>query len=324
MNVLVVGGAGYLGGAVTDILQQQGYSSRVYDNLLYEDSYRKAGDFCYGDVRDDKRLVPQLKWADAVIWLAAIVGDQACALDPELTTIVNEQSLRILTDNFKGRVVFTSTCSVYGAQNKIIDETAPVKPLSLYAVSKLGAENALRDQNSLIFRLGTLYGISDTYARIRLDLVVNTLTVRAFANNKIIVYGGDQHRPILHVRDAAKSIVKSIEESERGIFNLHSENVRIIDLAERVRQHFPQLVIERTGLRFRDDRTYQVTSEKAKKRLRFAPELTIDDGVEELKRLLEQGRIRNLADRRYANVDHLRTTLNSEPYVVDAEISSGI
>lgn len=324
MNVLVVGGAGYVGGAVTDILQQEGCSLRVYDNLLYEDSYRKPVDFCYGDVRDQKALLPHLKWADAVVWLAAIVGDPACAINPELAQIVNAKCLSILTESFKGRIVFTSTCSVYGAQDSVIDENAPLKPLSLYAISKLNAEKTLQDRNATIFRLGTLYGISDSYSRIRLDLVVNTLTVRAYANKKVIVYGGDQHRPLLHVRDAARAIVDSLEASDTGIFNIHSENVTIIELAERLRRHFPGLIVERTDLRFQDNRTYRVTSDKARKQLGFEPKLTVDDGVEELKLLLEQGRIRNLADRRYANAEYLTLTLGSQPYSIDAEMPNRV
>jgi len=324
MNVLVVGGAGYVGGAVTDILQAEGYSLRVYDSLLYEGSYRKPVDFCFGDLRDEKRLLPHLKWADAVVWLAAIVGDPACALNPELAGIVNGKSLGILTESFKGRIVFTSTCSVYGAQDSVIDETAPLKPLSLYAISKLNAEKTLQDHNSIIFRLGTLYGISDTYSRIRLDLVVNTLTVRAYANNKVIVFGGDQHRPLLHVRDAARAIVDSLKASDVGVFNLHSENMRIIELAERLRRHFPDLIVERTDLRFQDNRTYRVSSDKARKRLGFKPKLTVDDGIEEFKLLLEQGRIRNLADRRYVNAEYLAVTLNSQPHSIDAEMPSRV
>ena len=89
MNVLVVGGAGYIGGAVTDIL----HNARVYDNLLYESEYRKPRKFVLGDIRDKEKLKEQLEWADAVIWLAAIVGDGACAANPELTQEINAESV---------------------------------------------------------------------------------------------------------------------------------------------------------------------------------------------------------------------------------------
>jgi nucleoside-diphosphate-sugar epimerase len=133
MKVLVVGGAGYVGGAVTDILGETGHKFRVYDALLYEESYRKPVDFVYGDIRDTKNLSPHLKWADAVVWLAALVGDGACALHPDVTLEINQSSVEWLTKNFKGRIIFLSTCSVYGAQDGTLNEESAVKPLSVYA-----------------------------------------------------------------------------------------------------------------------------------------------------------------------------------------------
>jgi nucleoside-diphosphate-sugar epimerase len=110
LNVLVVGGAGYIGGSVTDILMQSEHQVRVYDALLYEESYRKPVEFVYGDVRESNKLLPHLKWADAVIWLAALVGDGACALNPEVTGAINQDSVRWLAQNYAGRIIFTSTC----------------------------------------------------------------------------------------------------------------------------------------------------------------------------------------------------------------------
>ncbi|MCE1189525.1 MAG: NAD-dependent epimerase/dehydratase family protein, partial [Ignavibacteria bacterium] len=121
-NILIVGGAGYVGGAITDLIHSKNYNVRVYDNLLYEDSYRKEVEFRYGDVLDRAALAPHLKWADAVVWLAAIVGDGACQLNPDLTIAVNQESVKWLSENFDGRIVFMSTCSVYGAQDKELDE----------------------------------------------------------------------------------------------------------------------------------------------------------------------------------------------------------
>jgi nucleoside-diphosphate-sugar epimerase len=319
-NVLVTGGAGYLGGAVTDLLVQAGHNVRVYDSLLYDDEYLKPVDFEFGDVRDEKRLVQHLHWADTVVWLAAIVGDKASTLNPELTTSVNEKSVELLANRFNGRIIFTSTCSVYGAQESLIDETASLKPLSLYAATKAGAEQKLVGKNAVIFRLGTLYGLSDTYSRIRLDLVVNTLTARAFIGRRITVYGGNQHRPLLHVKDAARAIVDSVEHQHVGIFNLHEVNMRIIDLAQQIQKWFPDLQITRTDLRFQDDRTYQVSSEKAKKAFDFTPRLHVGDGIAELKEVLEKGRLRNIGAARYSNSDQLAALLPSQPYVLDGEI----
>jgi nucleoside-diphosphate-sugar epimerase len=301
MKVLVVGGAGYVGGAVTDILMNAGHEFRVYDALLYEESYRKPVTFFYGDIRDTGRLLPHMKWADAVIWLAALVGDGACALNPEITKSINQDAVQWLAQNFDGRIVFTSTCSVYGAHDKVLDEGSPVGPLSVYASTKLAAEAHLAERNAIIFRLGTLYGVSDLFARIRLDLVVNTLTVRAHRQGKISVFGGDQFRPLLHVRDAAQACVDSLGSTHRGLFNLHRQNVRIQDLAYQVRNHFPDLVIEHTPMKFQDARNYRVNSDKAHVAWGFVPTRSIDEGVEQIKELLDEGRLRDVDNPRYTN-----------------------
>lgn len=301
MNVLVVGGSGYVGGAVTDLLQESRHNVRVYDALLYEESYRKPVDFVFGDVRDRARLAPHLKWADAVVWLAALVGDGACALNPEVTVAINQESVGWLAANFDGRIIFMSTCSVYGAQDAVLDEQSPVNPLSLYASTKLEAEKHLEGRNALIFRLGTLFGVGDRFSRIRLDLVVNTLTVRAHRHGKVSVFGGEQCRPLLHVRDTARAIVDHLETPVTGLFNLHRQNVRIVDLAFQIRNHFQDLEIEQTPMKFQDTRNYRVSSEKAQGQLAFRPTTSIDDGIEEIKELLDTRRLKDVDNPRYTN-----------------------
>jgi nucleoside-diphosphate-sugar epimerase len=301
MNVLVVGGAGYVGGAVTDLLIKSDHDVRVYDALLYEESYRKAVHFVYGDVRDTERLLPHLQWADAVVWLAALVGDGACSLNPEISVEINQNTLGWLTEHFDGRIIFMSTCSVYGAQDAVLDESSPTNPLSVYAATKLAAEEFLLNKNAIVFRLGTLFGVGDQFARIRVDLVVNTLTVRAHRLGKIGVFGGEQFRPLLHVRDAAQAAVDNLTTSHTGVFNLHRQNVRIIDLAYQVRNHFPDLVIEQTPMKFQDARNYRVSSDKATKQWGFRPHVSIDDGIEEVKELLDTGRLKDVDNPRYTN-----------------------
>lgn len=301
MNILVVGGSGYVGGAVTDLLMKSDHTVRVYDALLYEESYRKPVDFVYGDVRDRDRLEVSLKWANAVVWLAALVGDGACALHPEISTSINQESVKWLTERFDGRIVFMSTCSVYGAQDATLDESSPTSPLSIYAATKLAAEGYLEGRNAIIFRLGTLFGVGDLFSRIRLDLVVNTLTVRAHCQGKISVFGGDQFRPLLHVLDAARAVVDNLGTSHTGIYNLHRQNVRIIDLAYQVRNHFPDLVIDQTPMKFQDARNYRVSSDKAQKVLGFRAIHSIDDGIEEVKGLLDSSRLRDIDNPRYTN-----------------------
>jgi nucleoside-diphosphate-sugar epimerase len=301
MKILVVGGAGYVGGALTDLLLETQHQVRVYDALLYEESYRKPVDFAFGDVRNHEKLQPHLDWADVTVWLAALVGDPACALNPDVSIQINQDSVKWLTEHFNGRIIFLSTCSVYGARDGVLDENSPTNPLSVYATTKLEAEKYLADKNALIFRLGTLFGVGDVFSRIRLDLVVNTLAVRAFNVGKITVFGGDQFRPLLHVCDAAKTIVENLTTKHTGIHNLHRQNVRIVDLAYQVRNHFPDLIIESVERKFEDTRNYRVSSDKAKTALGFNPIHSIDSGIEEIKSLLEQGRLRDIENPRYTN-----------------------
>lgn len=305
-----MGGAGYVGGALTDVLARTGHQQRVFDSLLYEESYRKPVDFVLGDIRDGEALKPHLEWADTVVWLAALVGDGACAMDEELTREINEKCVERLAQTFKGRIIFTSTCSVYGAQEGLLDESSPLNPLSLYAQTKLAAEKPLLDRNALVFRLGTLFGVGDAFARIRLDLVVNILTVKACLYNRISVFGGDQYRPLLHVRDVAQAIADNIDSPHKGLFNLHSVNVRITDLAEMFNRHFPGLDVQKTTVKFQDSRNYRVTSAKAERVLGFKPKWDLEEGMLELKRLIQENRIKNVAIPRHSNQRFLKEFLD--------------
>jgi len=300
VNILVVGGAGYVGGAV--VTQLRNYSDcnvRVFDSLLYEDTYRREVPFILGDVRDRDALRKALDGIDAVIWLAAIVGDGACTVDPEVTRDVNYRSLRTLRDLFDGQVVFTTTCSVYGANQGILTEESEVSPLSLYAETKLRAEEILADR-ALMYRFGTLFGVGDQFTRLRLDLVVNTLTARACTQGHIKVFGGDQYRPLLHVQDAARMLIEGAYYNDVGTYNLHSQNVRIVDLAHQVRNHFEDLEIESEEMSFEDSRNYRVSSQRARDHLGFEPVKTIDDGILEVRDIV-MNRIKDADDPRYSN-----------------------
>ena len=305
MKVLVVGGAGYIGGALTDLLSPDDYAVRVYDALLYEESYRKPVDFVFGDIRDHDRLLPHLRWADVVVWLAALVGDGACALNPDVSVEVNEASVQRLSRDFHGRIVYLSTCSVYGAQDGVLDEQSAIQPLSVYAATKYAGEKALEQSNAIIFRLGTVFGVGDQFSRIRVDLVVNVLTVRAATKGEITVFGGDQFRPLIHVRDVAHAIMENLAGPHTGVYNLHRQNVRIVDLAYQIRNHFPDIVINRSEMKFQDARNYRVSSEKARRELGFSPRYSIDHGIGEIKELVETRRLKDLNSPRYANQSFL-------------------
>lgn len=306
MKILIVGGAGYVGGVVTDLLIKNKYNVTVYDSLLYEDQYMKDCPFILGDVRDESKLKGLFNKFDTVVWIAALVGDGACNIDPKLTNEINFKSVEFLSQNFNGRIVFFSTCSVYGAQNQLLNENSSVNPLSLYASTKLKAENALKNKNAIIFRLGTLFGVSDKFARLRMDLVVNTLTAKAFIENKINVFGGEQYRPLLHVRDAAKAIHESISSKEVGIFNLSLDNFKIIDIANAIKDHFPSLEILIEDIPFQDTRNYRVDNSKSLNLLNFKADILLLDGIKEIKKLLMETRIKDINNPRYTNQKYLQ------------------
>jgi nucleoside-diphosphate-sugar epimerase len=238
--------------------------------------------------------------------LAALVGDPACTLNEALTIQINKKSVQFVRDNYDGRIVYMSSCSVYGAGDDILTEESELRPSSLYARGKIEAEEILADKNAICFRLGTLHGISDAFSRIRFDLVVNTLVMRAIFHNKVVVFGGEQYRPLLHVRDVAKAIASVLDKENTGIYNLHAENKTIIEVAQVIKRYFPGLEIEVTETMFQDNRNYKISSDKARKELGFSPTLTLDDAIVELKELLEEGRIKNAFLRRFSNYLYLK------------------
>ena len=304
-KVLVVGGAGYIGGAVTELLGAEKIPFSVYDSLVYEPHYLKKVDFIRGDVRDVGRLSGLLAGCTHVIWLAAIVGDGACEVNPELTVEVNQEAVRWLAENYHGRTVFTSTCSVYGQMDAEVDEESAVQPLSLYAKTKLVAEKCLHEENSLIFRLGTAFGVSDTYSRPRMDLVVNYMTTNALTKGELSVFGGTQWRPLVHVKDIAQAIVHNLERPVRGVYNVAAANLQIKDLAAMV-SGMTGCEMKYTEQKFQDQRNYHVSCKKALRDGIFNPHTmrTVQDGVREIAELVERGRIKQTEDEVYSNVRH--------------------
>ena len=305
MKVLIVGGAGYVGGGIVDLLSKENEVT-VYDSLIYENSYRKNVDFIFGDIRDYKKINNILDQYDAVIWLAALVGDGACAINPALTHEINSETVKNLAKNFKGKIVFLSTCSVYGAQEGILDESSEVNPLSEYATSKLIAEKYLADSDSIIFRLGTLFGIGDKFSRIRLDLVVNILTTKAYIDKKMSVFGGEQWRPLLHVKDVANAIAHTLDTQTNGVFNIHYKNFKIIEIANEIKNKISDVEIETTPLPFQDARNYQVSSDKLKDATGFQATVDLTQGINEMYELISSNRIKDINDPRYSNQNFLQ------------------
>ena len=305
MNILVVGGAGYVGGGIVDKLSKD-HEVTVYDSLIYETSYRKKVNFILGDIRDSSKLNSILRDFDVVVWLAALVGDGACAITPELTHEINTESVKNLVQNFDKRIVFLSTCSVYGAQDGILTESSDTNPLSEYASSKLKAEEHLKDSNALIFRLGTLFGISDEFSRVRLDLVVNILTAKALIDKKISVFGGDQWRPLLHVNDVSNAISHCLNTDVTGIYNLHYKNYKIIDIAKEIEKKVKDVEVEVTPMSFEDARNYQVSSQKLLDETGFEASIELIKGVNEIYDLIFHNRIKDITDPRYSNQNFLQ------------------
>jgi len=203
MKVLITGVAGLVGHAIVDLLNAiKVHEFLGVDNLLYTDEYLRHVPFQVGNVGDSEFMVPLLDSykPDAVIHLAGIVGDAACATRPKEAEEANITSIKILRDHIDGRIIFPSSCSVYGTNDDLVTEESTPNPLSLYAEMKLRAEEILEGKNVFIPRLGTLHGVT---GRLRNDLVVNVLAIRALVEGKILVFGGEQYRPLLHVRDFA-------------------------------------------------------------------------------------------------------------------------
>lgn len=312
-RILIVGGAGYIGGYLVDHLVESCYRDyntstiAVYDNLTYENHYLKNVDFIFGDIRDRKKLAEILPNFDIVIWLAAIVGDGACAIDPVLTTEVNENSVKWLVDNYKGKIMFPSTCSVYGINHELISEDATPNPLSMYAKTKLNAEQYIikNYDDYLIFRLGTLFGMGDSFSRIRLDLVVNVLTMKAVLGEELCVYGGEQWRPLLHVRDVAKAIEYCLNNNIKGLYNLSYENYKISHIAETIKEIFPNTKIKYVDICFEDLRNYKVSTDKILK-TGWKPFYQLEDGIVQIGDIIMQNRIKNTNDVIYSNVAFIK------------------
>ena len=302
MKILVVGGAGYIGGHLSDLLLRSGHDITVYDNLMFETRYLKDINFIYGDIREKEKLLMIMKDFNIVVWLAAIVGDGACAVDPALTRTINEDSIKWLVDNYEGKIVFTSTCSVYGIHDHLIDEDAEFNPQSVYASTKLAAEKYIikNYDNYLIFRLGTLFGLGDDFSRVRLDLVVNILTTRAMKNEPLTVFGGEQWRPILHVKDVGEALCHCLENEVTGLYNLSYKNIKIYQIAEEIAKVIDEVKIEYAHMNYEDLRNYRVKTDRIMA-TGWKPRYNITDGIREVAKLIEEHRIVDTNDPVYHN-----------------------
>jgi nucleoside-diphosphate-sugar epimerase len=321
--VLVTGGAGYIGSHLVRMLLERGYRVRVLETFLYGNAGLRGLrphpklEIQYGDICNIRDMMRAAGGAKAVIALAALVGDGACELDREETTSINIESTKILGHVVRhhpdlARVVFASSCSVYGAtEGLILNEGSRLNPVSFYARSRIVSENILRRElegrSMVMMRLGTVFGASP---RPRFDLMINTMTCRAVRDGVITVTGGDAWRPHVHTRDVARAFLIAAEAPSElvsgEIFNVGSNdnNFTIQATAEIVAARIPGTRIE-TGGRVDDLRSYRVSFDKIRHVLGFEPQFTIDQGVDEVKALIEKRRL-DWTDARYSNLAWLK------------------
>lgn len=305
MKILVTGGDGYIGSAIVNCLLKSGHDVYVIDILMYNKDYFKKVYFQRADVSDSKFMKKFLNIHkfDTIIHMAGIVGDEACRIHRKDNQKTNIDSVKIISDHFDGLLIFPSSCSVYGSNKSIVNENSKLNPLSIYAESKVAAETILKNRPStIIYRFGTLHGLSD---RFRNDLVVNTLTLKALAHEKIPIYGGNQWRPLVHVQDVASTICANLKKVYSGIYNLSSINSRIIDVANAIKEILPKTQICIKEIPFQDKRDYRVSTKRIKKTMLCFDKYSINDTILSIEQLYNEGRIKNISDIYYSNLGRL-------------------
>jgi nucleoside-diphosphate-sugar epimerase len=318
-QILVTGGAGYMGSVLVPKLLDKGYRVKVLDLYIYGDHVLDSVkdhpnlEQIKGDIRDRKLLQRVLPGCDAVVHLACISNDPSFDLDPELGKSINYDAFFGLVDVSKDsgvrRFIYASTSSVYGVkEEENVTEDLPLQPLTDYSKYKALCEEVLLKKRgpgfvTLILRPATVCGYSP---RLRLDLTVNILTNHAVNNRLIKVFGGQQRRPNIHIEDAAALYVQSLEwpdeKIDGRIFNAGYQNRRVAEIAEMVRGivgQDVQIVTTPTD----DNRSYHISSEKIQRELGFAPRHTIEDAVRDLLAAFQAGKIPNpMTDMRYYNI----------------------
>jgi nucleoside-diphosphate-sugar epimerase len=299
-RVLITGGAGYIGAHLTRSLLDRGYQVRILDSFAYgrsgieEIADHPGLEIIQGDICNIRDVSYAVRDVDGVLALAAIVGDPACNLDPQETINLNYASTKILVEacNFYGvrRLVFASSCSVYGASENdaLLNERSRLNPVSLYARTRVLSENIIFDRRGdvepVVLRLATVFGLSP---RMRFDLVVNTLTVRAVVEQKISIYGGSQWRPNVHCRDVVRAFVLALEAPANAvageIFNVggDSNNHRIAEIGETVARLVGDVEVEMQE-QVPDRRDYRVSFGKIRRVLAFEPEYSVERGIREV------------------------------------------
>lgn len=321
--ILVIGGAGYIGSHVVELLLKEGYQVRVLDRFMYGNKHladfvgNRNFESMEGDATDIGKLTGAMRGVSAVIHLAGLVGDPACAVDPDFTRHTNIIATRMAKDVAQSmgvyRFIFASSCSVYGCSDKEVKEGDALNPVSLYAQTKMDSEKELlfsvRDDFVVtILRFATVFGHS---RRPRFDLVANLFTAQSMADGQITVIGPEQWRPFVHVRDLARAVVMVLKTNplsvQSQIFNVGDSrlNMTILQLAETVKaianqEGMPVAITVRDNP---DDlRNYAVSFDKIHKHLGFRAETLMEDGIREMVEHFRKGTYSHYSEQIYSNV----------------------
>ncbi len=294
-NILVTGGAGYIGSTLVPDLLSKKHKVTVVDNFMYDQTSLATSvrdrnlEIIFGDVRDESLMKKLVSKADIIIPLAAIVGAPACDKDPVTAQSINKDSILWLLKQVSKsqQVIMPTTNSAYGSggKNNFCDENSPLNPLSLYARDKVVVEKSLLEhENSTSFRLATVFGISP---RMRLDLLVNNFTLRAITDGFVIIFEGHFKRNYIHILDVVQAFNLAIEKKDQlkgEIFNvgLSKANISKIELCQEIKKIVPDFLFLEAPLgKDPDQRNYIVSNQKIEA-LGFSPAVSLQEGLNEL------------------------------------------